>query len=84
MNFSFCKPPLGLLFRPGSFPPHHLAFSSHPPSIFLTEDILSSQSKEKCIARIGKMKPMRPVKTAVKQEAAVLGNKIDRNCYLLL
>ena len=35
--------------------------------------VFSAESREKCVARIKRMKPLRPVDVTVKQKAAVLG-----------
>ena len=51
-----------------------LAQSDHRDSSVLSSDtVLSPESKERCIAKLRKMKPLRPVNVAVKQRAAVLG-----------
>ena len=65
-----CRPHL---LRPLCSPPTHLKFSIETANPFLTSELLSPKAKEKCVARIKRMKPMRPVDTKVKQEAAVLG-----------
>jgi len=49
-----------------------LAAESQDLSLLSSSVVLSAESKERCIANIRKMKPMRPVNVVVKQRAAVL------------
>merc|ERR550525_1411310 len=46
-------------------------------SPFLTEALTSQESRARCLARISKMKPLRPADGPVKQEAAVLVALVD-------
>ena len=52
-------------------------FSSKTPSTLKSDHVFSSDSKEKCIARIMKMKSYRPTNIEVKQRAAVLVPLVD-------
>jgi len=60
-----------------------LAFSTSSSSTcsqaspFLTATVTSQESRARCLARISKMKPLRPANGPVKQEAAVLVALVD-------
>ena len=50
-----------------------LASSDRQDLPSLSSHLLSGESKERCLAKLRRMKPIRPVNVSVKARAAVLG-----------
>ena len=50
-----------------------LALEKQDLSLLSAEAVLSPESREKCLANIRRMKPIRPSNVPVRQRAAVLG-----------
>ena len=64
-----------------SFSTSNSSFSAS--SSLSSATVFSAESRDKCVARIKRMKPLRPVDVTVKQKAAVLGIIISINVFLL-
>ena len=62
-----------------SFTTSNSSFSAS--SSLSSATVFSAESRDKCVARIKRMKPLRPVDVTVKQKAAVLGIIYLKVCF---